>query len=132
MPDVFLSWSYQQLLSRIDMRETVTSVEERPLDDGLCDFVPVQVVVRSPAVIAFYHAFRANARKRGIPIFLAWVDEVAGMILHGHYQEQMSPLHWDALRAVGEDVASTQSHKVKYLGLGVWAEREMLRVRKVR
>lgn len=122
---MFEDSEYLRRLSAVDLSTCMTILEERDGPVGyLRDFSLREVTIRSPTIVAFYHAYSAAARRRSIPIFLSWCDEHAGMILHGHYHGCMTNLHWEALVAVGNDAARSQSFSVEYIGNGVWAERK--------
>lgn len=124
-PDLFGLMEYQRLRSLVDLRTSYVSVEE---EGG--DLVPSDIILRNPAVVAFYRSFLANCKKRGIPLFIAWLDRDAGLILHAHFKDRLTPEHWRAYEAIGYQVAKRQNHKVVHLGLGVWAERGALRRRR--
>lgn len=122
-PDIIGTVDYWTKSARCDLRPTVTEV----IEFGPGDFRSVDAVVRNPEVLKFYKAFRVSALKRGIPLFLSWVDLQAGQILHCYWEESLGPLHWEAYEALGLNVAITQSIKVEYLGHGIWQERKSLR-----
>lgn len=129
MPDVFLMSWFRALRSSCDLTTEKQVIVEVPgvLTPGVSDFRPEFEVVRSPVVVAFSRQFLANAEKRGIPLFMPWCARDAGMILHGWYKDDMSPLHWDAYEAVGNDVARSGNHHVEHIGMGVWQERNRMR-----
>lgn len=131
-PDLFLcKQEYFALLAECDLTVFDVVVQEMPdaLAPGVADYRTVIQPRLNPDVVGFYRAFRTRARKEGIPIYLAWADTQAGAIYHGHYKDRLSERHWEALTRLGEEVAATQSHFVRHLGLGVWATRDRLRSR---
>lgn len=125
-PDVFQMEEYRARLTSCDLRENVTRVEEFPdaLAPGISDFRPVTVMVRSPEILRFYRSFKGEGERRAIPLYLAWVDEQAGQILHGLYDDRLHDLHFEALRELGMDIAKRMSYKVQYLDCGVWEVRK--------
>lgn len=129
-PDVFGLPFFSAKRSAVDLTAVRTAIVEIAdgLDVGVDDYRVETVYVLNPVVVAFYHAFERSAKTRQIPLYLAWADETAGMILHGLYDDRLSPEHWAAYEAVGYDVARSSGFKVRHIGLGVWVERELERM----